>query len=146
MDKNKPQRGDEDIAREFDSLFDNIPEPDTTEEIEAYLLDAAYDYEALQANGLHFVNNLLEDNWRFVSSAEIDEAAAQINRTPLRKQWDRYRLVDTIRKVSEALSAAGETPVLAFRNQAELTDADLASVLQELEYKANLKGIQIDID
>jgi hypothetical protein len=146
MDKNKSLKTDEEIVGEFDRLFDEIPEPDTNEEIEEVLVDASYDLMTLRAKGLEFVNNLIANNWRFVTSEEIDEEAKRVNETPFRDSWGRNRLLEAIQKVLEALAPIGVEPVLAFRNREKLTDTDLASILQELEYKANTKGIKLDLD
>ena len=145
MDKNRPHKTDEDIVREFDHLFEEIPEPNTDEEIENYLIDAGYDIEDLKVKGSEFTRNLMANNWRFVTFEEIDEEAAEINKIPLREDWERNRLLQAIRKASEILTQRGREPVLAFRNLENLTDRDLASVLQELEYKAISKGVKLDL-
>jgi hypothetical protein len=146
MDKNKSPKTDEDIVREFESLFNSAPEPSTNEELAEILYDAGYDLEALKAKGLEFVNNLIANNWRFVTSDEIDKAATKINKMPIRDGWDRNHLLGAIQKISKALASGGGDPVLAFRNLEKLTNGDLASVLQELEYEANAKGIELDLN
>ncbi len=40
----------------------------------------------------------------------------------------------------------GAEPHFAFRNLDELTETDLATILQELEYKAHMNGIGLDLD
>jgi len=145
MDENKSQRTDLDIANEFDRLFDDIPEPETDEEVRAYLVEAGYDPEALKAQGVEFVNNLIANNWRFVSSEGLDDAAAKIDEVPIRKEWNRDQLTTAIRKLSTALALGGKQPSLAFRNLEELTDSDLATILQELEFKARTNGINLDL-
>ncbi|MBN1454314.1 MAG: hypothetical protein JW963_25075 [Anaerolineales bacterium] len=145
MDKNKPHKADEDIVREFDRLFDEIPEPSTDEEIENYLIDSGYNIDDLKVKGLEFIRDLIANNWRFTTSDEIDKEATEINKIPLREDWERNRLLQAIRKASEILTQSGGEPVLAFRNLENLTERDLASVLQELEYKANSKGVKLDL-
>jgi len=39
----------------------------------------------------------------------------------------------------------GKQPSLSLRNLEELTDGDLATILQELEYKARANGINPDL-
>ena len=146
MDKSKPHKTDEEIVREFDRLFIEIPEPSTDEEIKNYLNDTGYDLEDLKTKGLEFVNNLMANNWRFVTSEELDDVSAEINKIPLREGWDRNQLLQAIQKALEILSQGGGEPVLAFRKLEKLTDADLASVLQELEYKASAKRLKLDLD
>jgi hypothetical protein len=146
MEKNRPQKTDEEIVREFDRLFDEVPEPDTNEEIKEILVDAGYDPKTLKIKGVEFVNNLIANNWRFITSDEIDEAAKRINEIPFRDSWNRSQLLKAIQIASEALALGGTEPVLAFRNLEKLTDIDLASVLQELEYKADAKGIKLDLN
>lgn len=146
MDKNKSQKTDEEIVREFESLFHKLPEPETGEEIEKILNDAGYDVKDLQTKGLEFANNLMANNWRFVTSDEIDDAAKRINEIPFRNSWTRSHLLDAIQKVSQALGPSGKEPVLAHRNLGKLADADLAAILQELEYKASMKGIKLNLE
>lgn len=145
MEENKPKRSDIDIAEEFDRIFDEIPEPESDEEIEDYLIEAGYDPETLKNQGAEFVKNLMTNNWRFVPSEEIDEAITKIDEIPFRKDWNRSQLTAAIQKVSDALASIGQQPSMAFRNLQELTEADLATILQELEYKARIKGIDLDL-
>ena len=145
MEENKSKRTDRDIAEEFDRLFDEIPEPDTDEGIEDYLIEAGYDPEILKARGAEFVKNLMANNWRFVPSEEINEAATKIDEIPFRKGWNRSQLTAAIQTVSNALALRGKQPSLAFRNLQELTETDLATILQELEYKARTNGIDVDL-
>lgn len=146
MDENKSKKTDVDIAGEFDHLFDEISEPETNEETDTYLVDAGYDLTTLKAKGLEFVNNLIANNWRFVTTDEVDEAAKKISEIPFRGSWNRNQLLKAIQKVSESLALGGAEPVLAFRNLEKLPDVDLASILQELEYKASVKGINLDLN
>lgn len=145
MDENKSKRTDLEIANEFDRLFDEIPEPETDEEIWEIVVDAGYDFETLRTQGKEFVNKLIATNWRFISSDEIDEAVMKIDEVPIRKEWNRGQLTDAIQKLSAVLALGGTEPALAFRNLEELTDSDLAVILQELEYKARTNGIGFDL-
>lgn len=146
MDENKSKRTDLDIASEFDRLFDEVPEPVTDEEIKAFLEEAGYDVEKLKADGAAFVNDLIASNWRFANLRDMQDTAAAINEVPIRKGWNRHRLTEAIEKVSAALRLVGTQPDLAFRNLDELTDTDLATILQELEYAARSSGVQVDLD
>lgn len=146
MDEDKSKKTDLDIASEFDRLFDEVPEPVTDEEIKIFLEEAGYDVEKLKADGAAFVNDLIASNWRFANIQDMREAAAEINEVPVRKGWDRLRLTDAIEKVSASLRSVGTQPNLAFRNLDELTDTDLATILQELEYIARRSGILVDLD
>ncbi|WKZ45872.1 MAG: hypothetical protein QY302_08765 [Anaerolineales bacterium] len=145
MDENKSKRTDLEIANEFDRLFDEIPEPETDEEIWEFLVESGYDPESLKNQGREFVNNLIATNWRFVSSNEIDEAVTKIDEVPTRKEWSRGQLTNAIQKLSAALAIGGKQPSLAFRNLEELTDSDLTVILQELEYKARASGVDFDL-
>lgn len=145
MKQNKAKRTDIEIVKNFDQLFDEIPEPETNEEITTYLIEAGYDLKMLRAQGTEFVANLIANNWRFASSEESDEIAAQINKIPLRKDWHRIQLKNAIEKVSKALTMHGRQPAMAYRNLEELTDADLAVILQELEYKARISGVDLEL-
>lgn len=146
MDEDKSKRTDLDIASEFNHLFDEIPEPDTDEEIKAFLAESGYDVEKLKADGAAFVKNLIASNWRFANLRDLRDAVAKINEVPLRTGWDRRRLTEGIRRVSAALVLGGTQPGLAFRNLEEVTDSDLATILQELEYTASSTGIKVDLD
>jgi len=145
MDENKSRRTDLEIANEFDRLFNEIPEPETDEEIRAFLVEAGYNFEILKSQGAELVSNLIASNWRFVSTEEIDDVAARIDEVPIRKDWNRNQLTAAIQKISTALALGGRQPSLAFRNLEELTDGDLATILQELEYKARANGINPDL-
>ena len=145
MEENKAKRTDVEIAKDFEQLFDEIPEPETNEEVSAYLIEAGFDPEVLKAQGTEFVANLIANNWRFISAEETDEATTRINEIPLRNDWNRSQLTNAIEKVSRALALRGGQPAMAFRNLEELTDADLAIILQELEYKAHISGIDLEL-
>jgi hypothetical protein len=146
MDEDKSKRTDLDIASEFDRLFDEIPEPDTDEEVRTFLEAAGYDVEKLKADGMAFVNNLFASNWRFANLRDDHQAAAEINKVRVRKEWNRSQLTAAIEKLSAALGTRKSQPSLAFRNLDELTDVDLAMILQELEYTARSNGIALDLD
>lgn len=143
MKENKAKRTDLDIASGFDSLFSEIQEPTSQEEINAYLLEAGYDLEKLKAEGKSFINNLFANNWRFRNSQVIQEAARKINDIPLRKEFGHKQLIAAIKQLKNALDPQLS---MAFRNLDELTDQDLQTILQELEYKANENGITLDLD
>ncbi len=146
MDENKSKRTDLDISDDFDRLFNEIQEPHTDDEVRAYLLETGYDFEKLKAEGRAFVNDLMAGNWRFVDSNKVDEAAREIEAVPVRKGWNRLQLTTAIEKLSAALAMGGAEPHFAFRNLDELTETDLATILQELEYKAHMNGIGLDLD
>ena len=146
MDEDKSKRTDLEIASEFDHLFDEIPEPDTDEEVRAFLEESGYDVEKLKAEGVAFVRDLIARNWRFASLRDMHAAATAINEVPVRIGWDRRRLTEAIEKVAAVLRSGGAQPSFAFRNLDELTDADLATILQELEYTARDTGIELDLD
>ena len=146
MDKNKSYKTDEEIVREFNQLFEKIPEPSSDEEIKNYLNNAGYNLDDLKTKGLEFANNLMANNWRFITPEELDNVSAKINNIPIGEGWDRTQLLRAIQKALETLSQGGKEPVLAFRKLEKLTDTDLTSVLQELEYKVNEKGLKLDLD
>lgn len=146
MDENKSKRTDLDIASEFDHLFDEVPEPITDEEIKTFLEETGYDVEKLKVDGAAFVNDLIASNWRFANLRDMRDAASEINDVQIRKGWDRRRLTAAIEKISAALSTGGAQPSLAFRNVDEMTDTDLETILQELEYTARSNGITVDLD
>lgn len=147
MDEDKSKKTDLEIASEFDRLFDEIPEPDSDEDVRIFLEEAGYNVEKLKTEGVAFVNDLIAKNWRFANLSDIHDAAAAINKVPVRRGWARRKLTAAIDKISVALSSSGGAqPSLAFRNLDELTDADLATILQELEYKALDNGITLDLD
>lgn len=146
MDKNKSNRTDLDIASDFDRLFNEIPEPSSQEDVRAYLEEAGYDVEKLKVEGAAFVSDLIASNWRFAELQDIHATAAKINEVPMRKGWNRNQLTEAIEKLSTSLGSGGAQLSLAFRNLDELTDIDLATILQELEYKARNNGNTPDLD
>lgn len=143
MKENNAKRTDLDIASDFDALFNQIPEPTSEQEISDYLVEAGYDVDKLKANGKSFVDNLIANNWRFRRPQVIQEEAKIINAIPLRENLGHEQLVAAIKRIKNALDPQLS---LAFRNLDELTDQDLRSILQELEYKANENGVSIDED
>ena len=146
MEPNKSKKTDLEIASDFDSLFNEIPEPQTDEEIQAFLADAGYDIQVLKVRGRDFANDLMASNWRFVSPEELNQVSAQINEVPLRLDWSRERLMVAFQKIMSQLASAGMKPRLGFRNQEQLTELDLATILQELEYQARQNGIEPDLE
>lgn len=144
MDKNKSPKNDKDIAREFERLFNTIPEPTTDDEIFETLQDYGYDPKELRIKGEKFATDLISKNWRFVTSEEIEGKARKISEIPLRVELSKEKLLGAIQKISEALSTKFSQPSLAFRNLDNLTEQDLASILQELEFEASEKNIKID--
>ena len=145
MEPNKSKKTDLEIASDFDSLFNEILEPQTDEEIQAFLADAGYDIQVLRARGRDFVNDLMAGNWRFVSPEELNQVSAQIDEVPLRLDWSRERLMAAFQKITSQLTSAGMQPQFGFRNQEQLTKSDLATILQELEYQARKNGIEPDL-
>jgi len=145
MDEGRSKRTDLDIAQDFDRLFNEIPEPVSLLDVQAYLSDAGYDFGKLKAEGLAFVDELIARNWRFADPREINEAVAKINEVPVRTGWNRHQLMTAIEKLSTELGLGGARLSLEFRNLGELTDTDLATILQELEYKARTQGIDLDL-
>ena len=145
MEPNKPKKADLEIASDFDSLFNEILEPQTDEEIQAFLADAGYDIQVLRARGRDFVNDLMASNWRFVSPEEINQVSAQIDEVPLRLDWSKERLIAAVQKIMSQLTSAGMQPRFGFRNQEQLTESDFATILQELEYQARKNGIEPDL-
>ncbi len=146
MNDNKSKRTDVDIASEFDRLFDEIPEPNTEEEIRAFLEEANYDIEKLKTAGAIFVRDLIASNWRFANIQDMHDVAEEINAVPLRKGWNRDQITSAIKKITIALGTTGTQPALAFRNLDRLSDSDLITILQELEYTARQNGITTDLD
>ncbi|NMC61630.1 MAG: hypothetical protein GYA55_00530 [SAR324 cluster bacterium] len=146
MDENKSKKTDLDIASDFDRLFDQIPEPDSQEDVKAFLEENGYDIAKLKVDGLAFIDNLISSNWRFADIKEIHKIARKIDEFPIHIGWDREKLTKAIQKLSATLNSNEVQTSLAFRNLENLTDTDLATILQELEFKASLKDIPKDLD
>jgi hypothetical protein len=146
MNDNKSKRTDIDIASEFDRLFEEVPEPSTDEEVRTFLEEAGYDVEKLKNAGTRFVKDLIASNWRFANLQDMHDASKEINAIPLRKEWNHNQITTAIKKISAALGTTGTQPALAFRNLDELSDSDLITILQELEYTARQNGIPTDLD
>jgi hypothetical protein len=53
------ERAPEQIAHDFDDLFDQIHEPETDEEIKEFLEEAGYDVDELKATGTKLINKLI---------------------------------------------------------------------------------------
>jgi arsenate reductase-like glutaredoxin family protein len=146
MNPNRSKRTDPEITTDFDNLFDLTPEPETDEEIREFLQESGYDVEALKVRGREFVNELIANNWRFASAEKVDEVVARIDQVPLRKNWSREQLTAAIQKVMAAFVVGGTPPAWAYRNQEQLTNSDLATLLQELEFTARENGIEFDLN
>jgi hypothetical protein len=143
MKENNTKRTDLDIASDFDALFTDISEPASDQEISDYLMEAGYDMDKLKANGKILIDNLLTNNWRFRNPQVIHEAVKKINAIPLRENLGHEQLIAAIKQLKNAIDPQLS---MVFRNLDELTDQDLRSILQELEYKANENGKTLDLD
>jgi hypothetical protein len=144
MSANKLQKNDSEISSEFDSLFSEIPEPTSDEDISNYLLEAGYDIVKLKTEGLSFVKGLIADNWRFIDMENVNVPKTKLNEIPLHNNWDRTQLFAAIGKISNLLGSGEVGISLSFRNLEELSNADLAIILQELEYKALANGFSLN--
>ncbi len=132
----RPPRTDEELVRVFDHLFDQT-EPQTPEEIDAVLREAGYDPDEVAARMYEVAQRALVEsplNWRTRAGAQQAEAVAQLKRFLSTARGNRTEILAGIEQVLAQLAPKQRESLTAqFRSLDHVTEADLASLLGELE-------------
>lgn len=149
MTERKPIRSEEELAEAFDQLFDEIPSPQTQEEIDEYIREAGIDPDEFGARIKKLTIKALAEspiNWRIRSKAEIEEARAQLDSIGAIANKERNNLLSIIDKALEQILVTNPQLIsLHHRNRTELSDEDLLSLLQELMFIAERSNIHLDL-
>jgi len=136
MSTRKGPRTDRELVEAFEHLlYDH--EPETPEEVDAFLRSEGLDPETIVANGRAFVQKALASsplNWRSHVS-ERQTAKEELAAHEVSPTLSRDDLLATVKKLLSGLSPQqiAQTGV-RYRNLEEVTDDDLRSLLAELEY------------
>jgi hypothetical protein len=147
MTERRPIRSEEELAGAFDQLFDEIPAPQTREEIYDYIREAGIDPDEFGAQIKEITSKALQIsplNWRNSGQEEIERARKALDKFNKFADHSREELLSTVDKVLGRIIAFN--PKLApihHRNRAELSVEDLASLLEELMFIADQSNIDI---
>jgi hypothetical protein len=143
MTVRRPPQTDDELVRVFDYLFDQT-EPQTSEEVDAVLRDAGYDPDKLAARIHDLAQRALAEsplNWRNRARGQYEEALAQLRRYLSTARGDRTEILGAIDQVLAQLPLWQRESLTAhFRTLDQATDADLATLLGELEYLSTKKS------
>jgi hypothetical protein len=138
MSEKRPIESEEDLVAAFDQLFDEVPAPESLEEAEKYIRGAGLNPDEFGAEISSFVASALANsplNWRNRNQEPIHRALAALETREKETSADRASLLAQIPALLETL--VGRFPdrqPLHYRNLTELATADLASLVQELEF------------
>jgi hypothetical protein len=149
MTKRKPIKTEEELVEAFDQLFDEIPSPQTREEIDEYIYEAGIDPEEFGAEVANIAADALKEsplNWRNRGQEEIARARANLEKIEKVEGRDRSNLLSIIDKFMEKIRSTN--PKLApihYRSRDELSDEDLVSLVQELTFIAEQSNIDPEI-
>lgn len=149
MTAKKPIRSEEELVEVFYQLFDEIPSPQSSVEIEEYIREAGIDPDKFGSFVKEIALNALAEsplNWRNRDEVEVELARAQLVSIGQSADKDRESLLSTIDKVIEKIFATN--PNLApihYRNRTELSVEDLVSLLQELKFLADKSNVELDL-
>jgi len=137
MTGRRPPKTDEELVRVFDYLFDQT-EPQTPEEVDAVLREAGCDPGEVAARMDEVAQRALAEsplNWRNRARAQHEEAVAQLKSSLSSARGNRTEVLAAIEQVLTQLAPKQRESLTAhFRSLDQATDADLASLLGELEY------------
>lgn len=132
---------EEELVRAFDELLRDVPPPDTSDEVGAFLRECGYDPEGVAARMVEHVRRLSADsalNWRKSARQDLDAARARRGQRGALERG-REELLAAIRALYASLSAGQRphVPAAHFRNLDKVSDDDLASLLTDLEHLAS---------
>lgn len=147
MSKNNDVNSDRDIANKFDALFEAIPELETDEEANQFLIENGYNPDDLRKKGERIVKSLMEDNWRFVSEEMLESETSKILSRTIQVDLPRETLMKKIQEITQALTEKGVSSALAtgfaHRNLDKESNKDLASLLRQVQHIADEAGIEL---
>jgi hypothetical protein len=151
MNNNKWQlpENEEELVVAFDELFDEIPIPETEEEIDDYLRAVGYDPDEVAAHYQTLVQEALAAsplNWRN-QRERLEQEQARLESTAATAPSNRVEILSAIEHL---LSLVGGTqPVAAHFRSLDLeqvSDNDLAELLADLQYLVEQQSRNTDKD
>ena len=136
MSTRKGPRNDQEFVEAFEHLlYDH--EPETDEEVDAFLRSEGVDPEVIAANGRAFVEKALALsplNWRN-HAADRQKAQEELEAHEVSSILSRDALLAAINKIMSGLNPRQFAQAsVQYRNLEEVSDEDLRSLLAELEY------------
>ena len=129
---------DRDIANAFESLFDETLVPRSREEAEEIIREAGIDPEKWKNEMYAMAQSQIREsplNWRNVNKEEITKRIKKLESIPKQLDKTKDELQELIQDRLNQLNLSPRQAPAAYRNREELTKEDLASLLQELEYR-----------
>lgn len=150
MTEKEPIRSEVELAEAFDQLFNEIPSPQTQEEIDKYISDAGIDPDSFSLKIKKMVADAIEKsslNWRNeANQTKIEKARTQLESIRDISEFDHSKLVSIVENAFARIKMANpQFSSIHYRNHSELSDEDLKSLLQELIYIADNENINIDL-
>ena len=129
---------DRDIANAFESLFDETLVPRSKEEAEEIISKVGIDPEKWNNAMYAMVQSQIREspfNWRNVKKEEITKRIRKLESIPKQLDKTKEELQEMIQDRLNQLDLSPRQAPAAYRNREELTKEDLASLLQELEFR-----------
>lgn len=141
MSEHKPPKTDKELAQAIDELFDEIPPPQTPDEVDAIIQEAGYDPDEFATRMQTLVEQASANsplNWRN-QSERLEKERKKLSTSSVTSPLTRSKIIESIQQI------LSQQPQWAthYRNLDETTDDDLLSWLEELRY---LSLEQLDYD
>lgn len=147
MTERRPIRSEEELAGAFDQLFDEIPAPQTREEIDDYIREAGINPDEFGARIKEIARSALEAsplNWKN-RGQEIKRERDTLDKFFQVAGQSREDLLSKIDKIMNKIAATNPRLVpIHYRNRTELSEDDLGSLLEELLFVAKQSNIDTD--
>jgi hypothetical protein len=150
MTEKDPIRSEAELAEAFDQLFNDIPSPQTQEEIEEYIRDAGFDPNYFSKKIKELVTEAIQKsplNWRNDTNSEkLVKARTHLESIRNFSELDHSKLISIVEDVfTQIRNANPKFAPVHYRNHSELSDIDLQSLLQELIFIAENEDIHLNI-
>lgn len=139
MKKHKAVETDQDLINALADLFDEVNKNATfsEEEVDITLREAGYDPEQVVKNMQTIADQALANsplNWRNRAPKELKEAKAKLQAMSTDRPLNKVELKKSIQQLLDQLSNPQKQAFAHFRNFESMSDEDLASLLNELEF------------
>ncbi|HUU02980.1 MAG TPA: hypothetical protein VM425_16215 [Myxococcota bacterium] len=130
MSTKKPINTDCDLVSAVGDMFDHMNEPQSAEDIDAFLRETGYEPDTVSHSIAAFVDDLIRTA-RVTVAHTCDDALASFSRRAAQMELPNTRvgLIDAILKF---VSTRGLEIAAEFRNFEEQSDEDLREMLREL--------------
>lgn len=130
-----------DLVRILAELFDEIG-PESPDELDAVLRQAGFNPDEVAARINHVARQALRsssEEWRATARKEMEDDRTRLERMPSEPLRGREDVIKAIGRLVASISRVNPAwaPSTEFRNLDQVSDADLAGILNELEYLAS---------